>query len=129
MSGCIDTNPATDGLALILHEIIDIGEGGGYLKEAAEEVVSLFRRADYDFGKWTLEKLEANRVSCRENSTYDLYRALQKIANLETSMCGDLQTAINIAKAAMKKARGEKLPNPNSRRGRGRSRRTKSDAK
>ena len=110
MSACIDTNPATDALAQILYELIELNEGGNDLADAAREVESLFQRADIDFGRWTLEKLEVLRIE-DSLSARDLYRALQKIAKLKTCSLGDRDaflSAIKIAEEAMRKARGEK---------------------
>lgn len=107
MSACIDANPATDALAKILYGLIDLNEGGSDLADAAREVETLFKRADIDFGKWTLDKLEVLRVDA---DTHELYRALQKIAKLKTSSMGDrdaFHSAIAIAEESMRKARGE----------------------
>ena len=106
---CVDTNPATEALAKILHELIDLGEGGNDLREAALEVVRLFRCADIDFGRWTLEKLDLLRVD--QDSAKDLYLALRKISKLSAWNATDgneaFHTAVKIANDAMKKARCE----------------------
>ena len=113
MSACIDTNPATDALAEILYDLIELNEGGNTLAEDAKIVVDLFRRIDDDFAKWTLEKLELEYVD--QKSAKDLYRALQKIAKIGISLQGcdnehpcAFESAVKIAEEAMKKARGEK---------------------
>lgn len=112
MSACIDTNPATDALAQILYELIDINEGGNELQEAAREVEAFFKRANIDFGKWTLEKLEVLRVHADSSTAHDMYRALQKISKLSAWNMSDgndaFHAAVEIANEAMKKARGEK---------------------
>ena len=104
---CIDTNPASDALAQILYELIDLNEGGADLAQAAREVEELFKRADIDFGKWTLDKLEALRIDA---DPHDLYRALQKISKLKAANLVNsdekLLSAITIAEEAMRKARG-----------------------
>ena len=109
MSGCVDTNPATDALATILYELIDLNEGGNNLADAAREVETLFKSAEIDFGKWTLEKLEVLRIQADSSTALDLYRALQKIAKLKTT---DLRnsdekvlSAVAIAEEAMRKVR------------------------
>lgn len=111
MSGCVDTNPATDALAKILYELIDLNEGGNDLADAAREVETLFKRADIDFGKWTLEKLEVLRIRTDSSTLFDLYRALQKIAKLKAWNMSDgndaFRSAVEIAEKAMRKARGE----------------------
>lgn len=114
MSGCVDTNPATDALATILYELIELNEGGNDLQEAAKEVELFFRRADMDFGKWTLEKLEVLRIHADSSTAKDLYRALQKITKLKNMKKWDapecftaFNSAIAIAEDAMRKARGE----------------------
>lgn len=99
---CIDTNPATDSLAEILYELIDICEGGNDLADAARVVETFFHRADYDFGKQTLEKLEALRIDFDTERVHTMYRALQKIEK-----CAGIMTAQEIARYAMRKARGE----------------------
>ena len=112
MSGCVDSNPATDALAEILYELIDICEGGNDLQEAAKEVELFFRRADMDFGKWTLEKLEVLRIHADSSTALDLYRALQKISKLSAWNMRDgnerFHSAVEIAEEAMRKARGER---------------------
>ena len=114
MSACVDTNPATDALATILYELIDLNEGGNDLADAACEVETLFKRADLDFGKWTLEKLEVLRIRADSSTACDLYRALQKITKLKNMKKWDapecftaFNSAIAIAEDAMRKARGE----------------------
>ena len=110
MSGCVDTNPATDALAQILYELIDLNEGGSDLADAAREVETLFKRAEIDFGKWTLEKLEVLRIQADSSTALDLYRALQKIAKLKASNLSDtnaFRSSVAIAEEAMRKARGE----------------------
>lgn len=111
MSACVDTNPATDALAKILYELIDLGVGGRSLAEEACEVETLFKRADLDFGKWTLEKLEVLRVHTDSSTAKDMYRALQKITKLTAQNmvdgCEAFHTAVEIANDAMRKARGE----------------------
>lgn len=111
MSACIDTNPATDALAKILYELIDLGVGGGSLADAAREVETLFKRADLDFGKWTLEKLDVLRIQADSSTACDLYRALQKITKLTAwnmaEGCDAFHAAVEIANKAMLKARGE----------------------
>lgn len=111
MSACIDTNPATDALATILYDLIDLNEGGNDLANAAREVETLFKRADIDFGKWTLEKLEILRIQSDSSTARNLYRALQKIAKLKAwnmaEGCDSFHKAVGIAEDAMRKARGE----------------------
>lgn len=111
MSSCVDTNPATDALAQILYELIDLNEGGNDLADAAHEVETLFKIADIDFGKWTLEKLEVLRIRADSSTAFDLYRALQKITKLTAwnmaDGCDAFRKAVEIAERAMRKARGE----------------------
>jgi hypothetical protein len=107
----IDTNHVTDALAKILYELIDINEGGNDLADAAREVEMFFRRADFDFWNRVLEKLEEERIDFDYDTTHGMYRALLKISKLkvpDSIACYDnLVTAIEIAKAAMRKAHGE----------------------
>lgn len=107
MSICIDTNQATDALAKILYELMDLGVGGGCLANAAHEVETLFRRTNYDFGKWTLEKLEENRINCDYDTVRNMYRALRRITLMKDLPCAEVNDAVKIAEEAMKKARGE----------------------
>lgn len=111
MMACIDTNPATDALAKILYELIDINEGGNDLADAAREVEMFFRRADFDFGNRVLEKLEEERIDFDYDTTHGMYRALLKISKLSAQSmvegCDAFHNAVEIAEDAMRKARGE----------------------
>lgn len=99
----IDTTPGVEALAIILYEIIDIGEGGNYLKEAAEKVISLFHCTENDIGKRTLEELEVLRINSDSNSAHNMYRALQRIAKLGKTNT-DISFAVAIAEEAIKNA-------------------------
>lgn len=96
----IDTDTGAEALARILYEIIDIGEGGNYLREAAEKVIDLFQCADTDIGKRTLEELEVLRINSDSSSAHNMYRALQRIAKLGKSHV-DISFAVAIAETAM----------------------------